>query len=314
MATCVFDLDNTLGDFRVVDYFGHLYQPSCILGFNSNVSEYFNSYKQEIDKYDESTLDYLHKIRNAFEKKMSEKGFNEYIMRPKIKDILLPLVKEYRKGKIDGFIIYSNNANLYVLEYAGRVIENMFHEPKLFLHYLDRNNKSRIEFDSKDGEGYRTKTVDTIKKLLPDLEDKKILFMDDLIHEAFMTEDITYVQVPRYTSNIKDEVLENIWNTFVEVFNQYPEFKEKFFDLYHIKNHLNSRTFDEIKGKYLQYSKMNTNDVYHNSVFTENLTMIKNKIAHFINIIDNKKKKRKTRKYKSSRKKANSKKFEIEES
>ena len=101
MATCVFDLDNTLGDFRVVDYFGLLYQPSCILGFNSNVSEYFNSFKQEIDKYDESTLDFLHKIRNAFEKKMSEKGFNDYIMRPKLKDILLPLVKEYRKSKID---------------------------------------------------------------------------------------------------------------------------------------------------------------------------------------------------------------------
>ena len=307
MALCVFDLDNTLGDFRIIDFFGMVYEPKCLLGYPQLSVDTIDKIKKEIDKYDETTKTQLQSLRDDFE--LAASVFNIYMIRPKLKEILSPLVKEYKKGNINGFIIYSNNANLYALEYAGRAIQRMFNEPNLFIKYLDRNSIDRDEFDSKDGEGYRTKTVATIKKLFPDIK-PKILFMDDLVHDDFVKNNVSYVHVPAYTSNVGDDQLNNIWAEFEKVFNA-SDIKNTIFNLYHIKDYLQYKSLEDIKNAYLKYSKINEDDEFHKSNFQENITMIKNNISQYINTLTKKGGKRKTRRFKNSRQSARKRKFEI---
>lgn len=304
-GVCVFDLDNTLGDFRIIDFFGLLYEPTCILGFPDISNDTRNSLKKHID-YSPEIKEQLQNLRDSFETALDEKGYNKYMLRPKLKDILSPLVKQYKNNKIIGFIIYSNNANKYALTYAGRAIQNMFNEPNLFIHYIDRKNSIRDEHDSKDGEGYRTKTLNTIKKAAPQIKDEKILFMDDLVHDDLMNSNITYIHLPTFTSNVDNDELPNIWDLFLSVLNKYPDLVLP--NLYHVNTYLKCNTLEDIKNRYLNYSKMNEHDQFQKNTFQENLTNIKSKISQFVNA--SKGGKRKTRRFKTSRKKAHKKKYE----
>ena len=289
MSLCVFDLDSTLGDFRVVDYFGLLLDPKCILGFPDIPKETLDTLKNAIDSYDSETKAQLLYIRDSFEKAMEK--YNHAILRPKLQSILAPLVKEYKKKKVQGFIIYSNNANLYSLEYAGRAIERMFKTPKLFLKYIDRRNSIRNQHDGAP-EGNRLKTVNTIKKAAP--EATKILFMDDLEHEDLLNSpNVTYIHVPSYICPLTNDILDDIWDIFIQILED-SNFKDEFMDLYHIKTYLHCNTLEDMKGKYIRYSHSIEPNIFH-----ENMTMIKNKIAQFIGS-----KGGKTRRFKRSRKNA----------
>ena len=305
MSLCVFDLDNTLGDFRVIDYFGLLLDPKCILGFPDLSKEIHDSLKNAINSYDTYTKTQLHLLRDSFEKAINTQGYNKYIMRPKLKDILTPLVNEYKKKNIIGFVIYSNNANIYSLEYAGRTIENMFDIHELFLKYIDRMHTIRNQYD--DGsEGYRTKTFNTLKKLVP--EANKILFMDDLEHDDLLNSpNVIYIKVSPYICNLENDKLIDIWNIFENILNENVDFKKIFMNLYHIKNYLQYTSLEEIKKRYLSYSK-NDEDALP---FRENSTQIKNKISQFLG--NTKGGKRKTRRFKTSRKKAHKRKYETSE-
>ena len=285
-GVCVFDLDNTLGDFRAVDFFGLLFEPKVLPNLytmNSNDEKYYNSI---IKNYDDDMFDFMEKLQNTFEKEIHLKDLDEEVLRPGIKEILNPLVQEFKKGNIEGFIIYSNNSNLYALEYAGRALEKLFNTKKLFIKYLDRNNKLRDKYDG-DRVGSRLKTVNTIKFILPELKDKNILFMDDLIHNDFYTRaEVTYVHVPAYETNIPDSKLDDIWDVFQTIFKSTPEDEqEKFFKLFHIKNYIRVNNLDDIKKRYLEYSKATSNV----KEFKENLHIISDKIRKFANSFNNSK-------------------------
>ena len=277
-GVCVFDLDNTLGDFRVIDFFGLLYEPKVITGFIPKKEE-----KEQmlniINAYSEEEKEFLKELRDTFENELHKSNLDENILRDNLKEILEPLVEQYKKHKIQGFIIYSNNGNLYSLEYAGRAIQRIFNSPKLFIAYLDRYSTLRDKHDGAP-EGARTKTVDTIKETVPNLENKNILFMDDIIHNDFYTNlEITYILVPRYESNIDNERLEDIWDLFINVFNSFSKEKhELFFNMYHIKTYLNAKSLDTLDYQYFQYSK----STKHTKPFHDNLRMIREKINSYI--------------------------------
>jgi len=285
-GVCVFDLDNTLGDFRAIDFFGLLFEPKVLpnlYNMNSTDERYYNSI---IKNYDDDMFDFMEKLRNTFEKEIHLKDLDEEVLRPHIKEILNPLIQEFKKDNLEGFIIYSNNANLYSLEYAGRAIEKLFNVKNLFIKYLDRNNRLRDKYDGQRT-GSRAKMVNTIKFILPNLKDKNILFMDDLIHNDFYTTpELTYVHVPRYETNIPDSKLDEIYGVFQTIFNSMPEREqEKFFKLFHIKNYIRVNNLEDTKKKYLEYSvgSDNIND------FKENLHMINDKIRKFANSLQNSK-------------------------
>jgi len=44
---CVFDLDNTLGDFRGIDYFGYIFEPKLVLE-PSDVLPYMEKYGEKL--------------------------------------------------------------------------------------------------------------------------------------------------------------------------------------------------------------------------------------------------------------------------
>ena len=48
MALCVFDLDNTLGDFGAIDFFGMIFEPKCLLGYPNITPEHAKLLKNEI--------------------------------------------------------------------------------------------------------------------------------------------------------------------------------------------------------------------------------------------------------------------------
>jgi hypothetical protein len=151
---------------------------------------------------------------------------------------------------------------------------------------LDRNNRLRDKYDGQRT-GSRAKMVNTIKFILPNLKDKNILFMDDLIHNDFYTTpELTYVHVPRYETNIPDSKLDEIYGVFQTIFNSMPEREqEKFFKLFHIKNYIRVNNLEDTKKKYLEYSvgSDNIND------FKENLHIITDKIRKFANSLQNSK-------------------------
>jgi hypothetical protein len=277
-GVCVFDLDSTLGDFRIIDFFGMIYEPKIITEF-INKKEEKSYFKSIINLYSNEEYDFLTLLRDTFEKTVHEKGLDEGILRPNLKDILSPLVEQYKKHKIQGFIIYSNNGNLYALEYAGRSIQNMFHTPKLFLKYLDRYSTLRDKYDG-EPEGARSKMVNTIKQIVPSLENKHLLFMDDIVHNDFYTTlESTYILVPPYESNAPNERLEELWGTFEEVFNSFDTEQQKmFFNLYHIKNYLKVESLNQLRTEYLQYSKRPRAI----KPFHENISMIHEKIHSYI--------------------------------
>jgi hypothetical protein len=296
---CVFDLDNTLGDFRIIDYFGLLLEPKII----PNHYRYNNDIKEEflkiIDSYSKEEKDLLLNLRNSLEKEIEKEGLNKKILRPNLKEILEPLVNQYKKDKIKGFIIYSNNANLYVLEYAGRAIEYIFDTPDLFLKYLDRKHEEREMFDKVDESGYPSKTVNTIRQY----SNGKILFVDDLIHNDFYIDydNVTYIQIPPFETDADALDLQMTISLFEDIFDKLSsEEKNMFFNLYHIKYILQINRFDNLEQQYLEYSKERKKP----SEFKENLPMIGEKIQSFIKKISTsggKKRQRKTRKNYSSK-------------
>jgi len=277
-GVCVFDLDNTLGDFGIIDFFGLVYEPKVITGFVDK-KEDKAFLRTQVQLYSDEEHDFLEDMRNKFEKIVHEKELDKGVLRPELKEILNPLVEQYRKHKILGFIIYSNNGNLYSLEYAGRAIQKMFNAPKLFLKFLDRYNPLRDKYDG-NAIGSRSKMVNTIKHIVPDLENKHLLFVDDLIHNDFYTTlESTYIHIPAYNSNIPHERLEEIWDAFEELFYSFDEKEQKlFFNMYHIKSYLGIHSLDQLKNQYMIYSKVSK----HTKPFNEDLPMIRQKIHSFI--------------------------------
>ena len=278
-GVCIFDLDNTLGEFRAIDFFGLLFEPKIIPNFYTMSDNEKKQFMDIINQYDNEMINFMETLRKKFEKELHLKGLDEHILRTDLKQILNPLVDEFKKNKIEGFIIYSNNANMYSLEYASRAIETMFGVKGLFKELLDRNHEIRNKFDGTKV-GNRWKMVDTIKLLYPKLKNNHILFMDDLIHADFYTTvGSTYIQVPRYESNIQKPRLEEIWNLFEEVFKSMPETQQqKFFELFHIKKYFNTNSIDDIKYIYLNYSKQTE----QHTEFNEKLDMIREKIGKYV--------------------------------
>lgn len=298
-GVCVFDLDNTLGDFRIIDYFGHLLEPKIIPNHSGDNDDDKEHFLKMIHHYSKEEKHLLIKLRDSLEKGIEKEGLNEKILRPNLKEILEPLVNQYKKHNIKGFIIYSNNANLYPLEYAGRAIQHMFHTPDLFIKYLDRNHDERT-LDTLDHSGYPSKMVKTIRQY----SNGKILFVDDLIHNDFYIdyENVTYIQIPPFETDADSMDLQIIITIFEDIFdNLSSEEQNMFFNLYHVKHILQINNFGEIEKQYLEYSKERKNP----SEFKENLPMIEEKIQTFIKKISNsggRIKKRKTRKFKNIRK------------
>jgi len=302
MALCVFDLDNTLGDFYLIDYFGLLLEPTIIPNHFGYIDDKRKIFLTTINNYSKKEKELLLNLRNQFEKTIEKEEINIKILRPNLKKILEPLVFQYEKHKIKGFIIYSNNANLYVLEYAGRAIENMFHTPDLFIKYLDRNHEERNKFDSLDNSGYRSKMVKTITQYID--TKKPILFVDDLKHNDFYkNENVTYIMIPPFISNSDKIDLQIIILLFEDIFNRLSqEEKILFFNLYHIKDILQIYNVEDIKRKYLEYSR----EKRIPRVFKEDLPMIEEKINSFIKKVSTsggKCKQKNTRKHKRYTKK-----------
>lgn len=275
---CVFDLDNTLGDFRAIDFFGLIYEPKVNVGWmrkNSEKERFFDI----IRNYNSEETSFLEVLRYKFEKELHDKNLDKLIFRPDLKTILQPLVDEYKKNNILGFVIYSNNGNLYPLEYAARYISNMFKTPQLFLNLLHRHHYLRNMYDGPSN-GARLKKVVTIKQLYPEVDDKHILFMDDVIHNDFYTNlDISYVYVPSYETSVVKDDLEEIFSVFEKIFYSFDkDIQEKFFNLYHIKNYLGINSMEELKKNYLIYS----NEAIKPKPFNENLEMIREKIQSYL--------------------------------
>jgi ferric iron reductase protein FhuF len=278
MAVCVFDLDNTLGDFRIVDFFGLLLEPKVIPNFfgydKSKKEDFFNI----INGYSKKEKDLLKSLRDKLEKEIDNDTKNDKILRPNLKEILSPLVEQYKKHKIKGFIIYSNNANLYSLEYAGRAIEHMFQTPNLFIKYLDRNHEERTK-DRIDHSGYPSKMVNTIRQYTNNKS--PILFVDDLVHNDFYIdyENTTYIMIPPYVSDADILYNQIIIATFEDLLDELSETeKTDFFNLYHIKEILKIDNFNTLEEHYLFYSKPKK----ENNEFIENMPMIQEKIHKFI--------------------------------
>lgn len=263
----VFDLDFTLGDFRAVDYFGLIYEPISIAGRDAKTQESrdlmiktWNNYYS--DRY--NIEDFLVEVRDTFEEQLHKhKNILNKILRPDLKKILEQLVEGYKSSKIKEFIIYSNNASLYALQFAGREIQRMFNYDIKF-KYLDRTNKLRDEYDGTIT-GARTKTIKTIEKLIKhSIKREDLLFLDDMIpkHEDFdkFLEDTTnYINITPYHSEITDSDLETIWSIFTKVFNELLEKHNlQISDILHIKKYLKVDNLDELKKNYLEYSHERT--------------------------------------------------------
>ena len=278
-GVCVFDLDLTLGDFGSIDYFGLVYNPSVFILLNQIPDSDVEHFKETINLYTTNQKNVLTNLRSRFEQKIHSTGIEDKIFRPNIKKLLVPLVQAYKDAKVEGFIIYSNNANLYNLEYAGSRIMEMFNTPELFKAYLSRNDSRRLEYDGPP-KGDRAKTYATINKIIP-VDENKILFMDDIYHDDLYSRPLTYIHVPPYFSPLKDVNILELWEDFEDIFNsclnEFSVTTEEFFNLYHIKYYVQATDLQDMQEKYLAYSR-----VANPTVFNENAEMIKNRIESYV--------------------------------
>jgi len=291
----VFDLDGTIGDFMSVDYFSYIYDIETILSDN-NSKIHRKKLKDEYKTYDDETLKFLKELKEIFEDKMIKEGFTQLLLRPNIVEIIRLLKKE-----IKDFLIYSNNGNLYNLEFAGRAIENMTYSPNLFKAYMHRSDSIRDEFDGMLT-GARLKTVKTIKKAVKrflNYEPSRIIFFDDIVHPDLMYNmDVNYVNVNRFDANLTEDKLEKIFLLFESVlydmFKKYKNMGSKFFNLYHIKEYLRIGSIEDLEQVYLMHSKID----YRTVPFKNDYELIKTRIEEFNKLKEGGKRKRKTKKVK----------------
>jgi FMN phosphatase YigB (HAD superfamily) len=291
----VFDLDGTIGDFMSVDYFSYIYDIETILSDN-NSKIHRKKLKEEYKTYDDETLKFLKELKETFEDKMIKEGFTQLLLRPNIVEIIRLLKKE-----VKDFLIYSNNGNLYNLEFAGRAIENMTYNPGLFKAYMHRSDSIRDEFDGMLT-GSRLKTVKTIKKAVKrflNYEPSRIIFFDDIVHPDLMYNmDVNYVNVNRFDANLTEDKLEKIFLLFESVlydmFKKYKNMGSKFFNLYHIKEYLRIGSIEDLEQVYLMHSKID----YRTVPFKNDYELIKTRIEEFNKLKEGGKRKRKTKKIK----------------
>ena len=255
-SACVFDLDLTLGDFSSIMYFGEIYAPYNLIYTENFTDSIKIEYIKKLKEYGKNTNDFLKTLRNRFENSLHKNKIEEKILRLNLHDILLPLVKSFEKGDITTFVIYSNNSNLYALQYAGENISKMFKIPYLFSHYISRNDERRTP----DGpsNGYRKKTFETLTNILPGLKEEKLLFMDDNPHPDLMRKNISYINVKPYFSSIDVDDIETIWNIFKDILKEclkiYNLSEDDFINLYHIRHILGVKDLDDLETKYFLYT------------------------------------------------------------
>jgi len=288
----VFDLDGTLGDFTVIDFFSHVFDIESLQHKDKKLEDHYRLYTKE-------TKTFLNELRENFEQKMIEEGFTEKILRPHIVDIFNSI-----KNKVKGCFIYSNNGHLYNLTFAGRAIEHMVKKHTLFKGYIDRYDSIRDEFDG-SSTGARNKTVKTIQKATKEymhinVEPSEIIFFDDLVHPDLMYDDyINYVLVNRYDLHSSDDFLRKIFNLFegelYEMFKKYKTMSSTFFNLYHIKQRLGIYDIENMEEIYIRHSKHNP----HLINFDNDYSLIKKRIEDFIEMKEGGKRKSKTRKRKT---------------
>lgn len=282
---CVFDLDNTLGDFRVIDYFGYIFEPKLILK-EDEVSSYMSIYGEK-----------LYMLRDMFENYLDEiKVPDMLIFRNKIVELLMPLVQAYKTKKVQGFYLYSNNGNPYNLEYAGRYLEKYFNVKNIFKIYLHRTHPFRTK-DLAISTTNPPKLVETILDLIPEVENPNIIFFDDLEHPDFRKNNVTYVKLPPFETKATVEDLEDIWKVFVK---QLEQVDFDIFELPHIKR-LGKTNLEDMHKEYIEYSHDNT--PYEG--FSENSSYIENSIQTFLRNLTMTGGKRKnfTKRYKKNRSK-----------
>lgn len=259
---CVFDLDNTLGDFRAIDYFGYIFEPKLLIE-PLQLSAYIDTYGEK-----------LNTLRTLFETVLDEIKVPEIlIFRPKIEEFLMPLVQAYKTKKIQGFYIYSNNNNPYALEYAGRYLENHLNATNIFKYYLHRIHYLRPN-DLTVSTTNPPKLVQTILDLIPEVNNPNIIFFDDLEHSDFRKKNITYVKLSPFVTKATQEDLEDIWKVFVQ---QLEEIDFDIFELPHIQK-MGTSNLEQLHKEYLSYSS----GTARANEFIENPSYIENSIETFL--------------------------------
>ena len=291
----VFDLDGTLGDFTAIDFFSYIYDIETILSNNKN-DIHNNKLKEEYKLYSQETKHFLNELKNKFEEEMIKEGYTNLILRPHIVDIFKLL-----NNKVRGCIIYSNNGNLFNLEFAGRAIQNLVNDKHIFKTYIHRSHIIRNEFDGVST-GARNKTVNTIKKVAKkflnlNVEASNIIFFDDIIHPDLMyNDDINYVHVNRFDSNLSAHTVKEFFYLFESVlydlFRKYKTMGSTFFDLYHIKHYLGISNLENLEESYHNHSKVSK----HNIRFNNDYHLVKKRIEDFIEVKEGGKRKCKTMK------------------
>jgi len=306
-GVCVFDLDNTLGDFGCIDYFSYIYDIESFIKSSSTSEKDKHLLKEHYKTYSDETKKFLKELQDTFESNLDTSGIMEIIFRPGIDSIIDLLVKEIDKKTLGGCIIYSNNGNPYNLQFAGRAFERQFHHNNIFISYLDRTSNIRDEYDVVEGRivGSRKKTIETIKKAAKNaniiIEESKIAFVDDLIHPDIASSNAYYIHVKPYHAKINDEILEKIFNIFegtlYDLFKKYTDTSigSRFFTLYHIKHLLHLTDIEELEFQYYNHSK----NIYH-AFFHNDYNEFESKIKEYIHLLQHTggKKRRNTLKHK----------------
>jgi hypothetical protein len=189
-----FDLDQTIGCFESVHPYLTVFFPDVL-----QIVYRKPYYKGPgVPVFDISTADKkrLASAFGDFVKWMAASEDKNKLLRPGIIPIISLLLKAKKKGIVGGIMIYSNNANPYMLLFAHELIKAVLgiDEPIFcpLVHWWHplRNKEVRGEksFDLSHG----PKTVDTIraafmngfcKKYYVQVSSADILFFDDLIHK-----------------------------------------------------------------------------------------------------------------------------------
>lgn len=287
-GVAVFDLDNTLGDFSSVDYFSNIYDIEALLRNPFTHPKTKITLKKQYELYPQNVKSFLKDLKEEFEIALDKEGFTKKILREDIHLIMAPLIENIDKKSLAGCMIYSNNANPYVLEFAGRAIEREFKRNDIFFAYLERGNPIRDEFDGISS-GYRKKTVQTVQKATKEfrhieVQPSDIIFFDDLIHPDFQDKGATYVHVKPYYEKITEQDTHKIFSIFegvlYDLFRRYKDVPSHFFNLYHIKNMLKVYSVEMMEEDYMS----NFQEARHNN-FVSDYPIIKDKIDTFTNSI-----------------------------
>jgi hypothetical protein len=211
-----FDLDATIGSFELIGPWSSIFNVETV----ENSVVLSAGLKRRMRIAEDM---FIEKIK-------ANKKIIEHIFRPNLDELIIPLIKAKRAGKVRAVCIYSNTSETFTMYFAKKIIEERYSCAKFFDCLVDATHPIRkYDWDKNTEDALQPlKTFHGLKKIFRTLCNVKntirpenVLFVDDRSEkhhlEAEEKNGLTYLHVESYVPEFSEDVRKEAYMVGLQV-------------------------------------------------------------------------------------------------